>query len=89
MWTSPSMVNSRLLILRQCVYEHNLIDPKEETPKEIQCIGGQLCLTLHSGNACKSETSTFFDYSVAQKKHVLVHSYILAQADCYIMFEVC
>ena len=32
---------------------------------------------------------TFFDFSVAQKKDVLVHSYILAQADCYIMFEVC
>ena len=31
----------------------------------------------------------FLDYSVAPKKHVLVQSYILARADCYIVFEVC
>ena len=71
MWTSPSMVNSRLLILRQCVYEHNLIDPKEETPKEIQCIGGQICLTLHSGNACKSETSNVLWLKCGAKKACL------------------
>ena len=57
MWTSPSMVNSRLLILWQCGHEHNLINPKEESPEKIQCVGGQTSLTLHSGNAFKSDTS--------------------------------
>ena len=89
MWTSPSMVNSRLLILWQCVHEHNLIDPKDETPEEIQCIVGQICLKFIQGMPVSQKHQTFFDYSVAQKKHVLVHSYIVARADCYIMFEVC
>lgn len=52
MWTSPSMVNSRLLILRQCVHEHNLIDAKEKSPEKRQCVGGQICLTNNSWREC-------------------------------------
>ena len=72
------------------MHQHNLIDPKEESPEEIQCIEGQICLTNTSFRECLSQKhQTFLDYSVAQKKHILVRSYILARADCYIMFDVC
>ena len=51
MWTSPSMVNSRLNFSAS-THQHNLIDLKEESPEGIQCVEGQTCLTNTSFREC-------------------------------------